>query len=349
MLFKRRLPPAGTRLDISQLTCHLYKLIRNNDIDSITDEAATYLNCRNVFAVSQGRVALTIILKELMKSTNRNKVIIPAYTCYTVPASIVRSGLRIIPNDISVKHLDYDYDKLNEIDCSDVLAILSSNLYGIVNNLEKLEIFAKKNNIYLIDDAAQAFGAKYNNRYVGTYGDVGFYSLSKGKSFTTLEGGLIVTNNDDLAKNIKENVLNIPNVSKTELIKDVLKLLCYSIFFNPYLYWVPESIPSLNIGKTIFDPYFSIKKYNDVFSYLGAYFIKKIDEINEERIGKAMYIKNRLHAINNVEVILGYENSKSIYLRLPILINNANMRGDIFNILKNNGLGVSHVISFNNK
>ena len=94
---------------------------------------------------------------------------------------------------------DYDYQKLSGIDFTKVLCIVSSNLYGIPDHLVRLEQIASEHGIFLIDDAAQCMGGRVDGKFSGTFGDAGLYSLGMGKNITSIEGGIIVTNSDDMA------------------------------------------------------------------------------------------------------------------------------------------------------
>ena len=83
-------------------------------------------------------------------------------------------------------------------------AIMPVHLAGIPSNLTKIKRICKNKKLILIEDAAHAFATKYNNRYLGTIGDVGIFSLHPRKSFHVLgDGGIIVTNNTKLYKKLK--------------------------------------------------------------------------------------------------------------------------------------------------
>jgi dTDP-4-amino-4,6-dideoxygalactose transaminase len=93
-------------------------------------------------------------------------VIVPAYTCYSVPAAIERAGLKPRLCDIDPATLAWTTG-LGHCDFSRTLAVISANLYGLPNALGEIEAFAAPN-VFLLDDAAQALGAKLDGRAAGS-------------------------------------------------------------------------------------------------------------------------------------------------------------------------------------
>ena len=134
-----------------------------------------------------------------MKGDARNEVILPTYTCFSVPSSVAKAGLKIRLCDIDPRTLDYDLQKLSEIDFTNVLGIVTSNLYGIPNDLEQIGRIADAKDIYLIDDCAQCMGGQVGGKFSGTMGIAGLFSLDKGKNITSMDGGILITNSDELA------------------------------------------------------------------------------------------------------------------------------------------------------
>ena len=213
----KQIAPAGTPISLKDLTAWLKSLSSPTATLRQYEEAiCQYFGIRHCFFLSTGRAAMVVLLQALAESseTKRDKVVIPSYTCFSVPSSIIKAGLKVKVCDINPETLDYDYQKLAQTDFSEVLCIISANLYGIPNNLDKLEKLARENGIHMLDDAAQCMGGQTaDGRFAGTFGDAGLFSLDKGKVITSMNGGIIVTNSDQLASKIKSEVelLNPPS------------------------------------------------------------------------------------------------------------------------------------------
>ena len=337
----RSLPPAGSKMRLSKLFSNLLKGLITPGPDCLRNAVASYTKIQNVFLVSQGRAALTLILQVLATESQRRKVVVPSYTCYTVPAAVVRAGLQIFPVDIDPCTLDFDRKRLEEVDPSEILAIVPSNLFGIPNDLSYLETYTKERGIWLVDDAAQAFGARVDDRMVGTFGKAGFYSLSKGKSFTTLGGGILVTRDEGLANRLSKTLEAISELSFVKAFSDIARLTAYTLFLNPSLYWIVEKMPFLRLGESVFNPDFRIEEYNDFLSHIGAFLVGEVDRLNRVRRHNAAFLIERLLNHDKIKVVSGYERTYPIYTRLPILIRVSASRDRIFGELSRQKLGAS--------
>jgi len=119
-------------------------------------------------------------------------------TCGAISYSGLTPKLVDVGEDLNI-----DVDKIKNKINKKTRAIMPVHLSGIPSNLDVLKRICKKKRLHLIEDAAHAFGTKYKNKFIGTVGDVGIFSLHPRKSFHVLgDGGLIVTNNTKLFKKI---------------------------------------------------------------------------------------------------------------------------------------------------
>ncbi len=127
---------------------------------------------------SSGRASLYHILK----SIDTDKILIPVYICETVLEPLKKLNITPIFYDLDIDDLNPSFESIKYLSQKyDVKAVLVASMYGNAANLLEIESYCKDNNIFMIDDAAQSFGAKLNDRYVGTFGDAGFFSFSPGK------------------------------------------------------------------------------------------------------------------------------------------------------------------------
>ena len=199
----RYIAPAGTPIPFRYLAGSIASALSPRQVlDEFREAVCSVFGVKHCFFVSSGRAALTLLVRSLrdMAGEGRDEVVVPSYTCYSVPASIARAGLRIRVCDVDPRTLDYDHDKLARTDLSRAVGIVSSNLYGIPNDLQALSRIAEEQGIFLVDDAAQCMGGKVNGRASGTFGTAGLFSLDKGKNITSIEGGIVVTGSDDLSR-----------------------------------------------------------------------------------------------------------------------------------------------------
>ncbi|MFH1891807.1 MAG: DegT/DnrJ/EryC1/StrS family aminotransferase [Candidatus Zixiibacteriota bacterium] len=295
------------------------------------------------FDFNSGRTALAVILDALseLADDGRNEIVIPAYTCYSVASAVIRCGLKIRLCDVDPTTLDYDYEKLYETDTSHVLAVVACSLFGVSCDWESLGQLQRENGYFLIDDAAQSFGVESDKCAPGTRGDVGFYSFGRGKNLTTYSGGAAVTDNDDIARKIEEKSAGLSHTSRVSDGIALGKMLAYGLLLRPELYWIPNSIPFLGIGETIFDPDFPMARMREMNCRLGSVLLDRIGLLNSIRIGIADTLLNRLRDCPGLE-FPGYEGGAVIpYLRLPILMANKSVRDTAISRLRAAGIGAS--------
>jgi len=118
----------------------------------------------------------------ILKSLNIKKILIPVYICETVLEPLKKLKIEPIFYDIDIKDLNPSLESIEFLSKKfNVKVLLVASMYGNPADLVEIEKFCKDNNIFLIDDAAQSFGAKLDGRYIGTFGDAGFFSFSPGK------------------------------------------------------------------------------------------------------------------------------------------------------------------------
>ena len=221
------------------------------------------LHLRTALAVSSGKAALTVALLALARSTGRRKVIIPAYTCYSVPSAIVKADLEVVPCDLAEGSFDYDYERLGPMLRDDVLCVVSVHLFGIPADTLRLTQLCRGTGIFVVEDAAQALGGSSHGRKLGTIGDVGVFSLGRGKNITSGSGGIVVTNSAQITQALTQVTRSVPETKLVHDIATFVTLLFLSWFILPRLYWFPAGLPFLRLGETIFDEDFPVRWLSD--------------------------------------------------------------------------------------
>jgi perosamine synthetase len=153
---------------------------------------------RPLFACS-GSVCLLVALMTFMRrEPARSRVIVPAYTCPLVARVIQRAGLRTVACELRPDHFDFDLDALAELCDERTLAVVPTHLGGRLADVQASIAIARQHGAFVIEDAAQALGARRNGDSVGLAADAGFFSLAVGKGLTTFEGGLLVSADEPL-------------------------------------------------------------------------------------------------------------------------------------------------------
>lgn len=294
--------------------------------------------------ISSGRAGMTLVLSILQKlcgDSQRDEVVIPGYTCYSVPSSIEKAGLRIRVCDIDPVSLSYDLDTLKGYDFSRVLAIVSANLYGLPNDLLSLESLASEHGVFLLDDAAQAFGASIAGRSVGAFGDVGLYSLDKGKNITALQGGILVTKSRQIADQLAEAVYELPSTPSTTVMSYVLKLFIYAALLHPKRYGLVRKLPFLGLGKTPYTTQYPLTNFSPILAAMAYQLYQRMSQITEARRRNGLAFRNALSGVSGISLIEPVNNAEPVYLRFPFLVDDPDIRISLLQELDALGIGAT--------
>jgi perosamine synthetase len=301
MPIRRTVPPAASPIYPRDILNGLRGLIRGQkEIERFRRELGHYFGAKHCFLVSSGKAALTLILQALhAMHPDRTEVLIPAFCCYSVPSAIIRAGLKIRLCDIDPATLDFDFNLLEEAlsraesgndsatDAghagSKILAVIPVHLFGLNADVARARSLVNDPVVTVIEDSAQVMGAEQNGHRLGTLIDVSFFSLGRGKSFSTVEGGIVVTNNDGIAANIRTQLEGVCGYRLFEIVKLLLESIALAVFQRPSLFWFPKMLPFLKVGGTIYDPSFKIQKMSAFQSGLARNWEARLRQIRRSR------------------------------------------------------------------
>jgi len=155
---------------------------------------ANYVKAKHAIAVTSCTTGLEIALRALGIGPG-DEVIVPDYT-YPATASVVAIvGAHCVIVDVDQSSMLIDYDAIEKAITQKTKAIIPVSLFGNPLNYDRLNQIKRKNNLYIVEDAACSIGAEYKGEKVGTFTDITVFSLHPRKFITTGEGGLITTEN----------------------------------------------------------------------------------------------------------------------------------------------------------
>lgn len=165
----------------------------------LESKLAKYLDVKHVIGVANGTDALVITL-EALGIKEGDEVITTPFTFFATAEAISVVGAKPVFVDISLDDFNIDVNKIEEAITERTKAIMPVHIFGTPADMDKINEIAKKYNLYVIEDACQAIGAKYRDRMVGGLGDIACFSFFPTKNLGTYgDGGLITTNSDEIA------------------------------------------------------------------------------------------------------------------------------------------------------
>lgn len=160
---------------------------------------AQWQGSKYAISVATGTAALHVALSALGIGPG-DEVIVPSYTFIASSFSIVQAGAVPRFADVNLDDHCISIESAEKLVTSRTKAIMPVHLYGNVCDMDKVMAFAKKHNLYVIEDNAEAFGGAYKGKKTGTIGHINACSFCQNKTFTTGgEGGMVTTDDEDLA------------------------------------------------------------------------------------------------------------------------------------------------------
>ncbi|MBI3350592.1 MAG: DegT/DnrJ/EryC1/StrS family aminotransferase [Burkholderiales bacterium] len=168
-------------------------------------EFAAYSGTKHAVMVNSGSSANLLMTAALCFTKNKSlqlfrgdEVIVPAVSWSTTFYPLAQYGLKLRFVDIDLHTLNYDLDALEAAITPSTRAIMVVNLLGNPNDFDRLKQIADKHNLYLIEDNCESLGASYKGRLAGTFGVMGTYSFFFSHHISTMEGGMVTTDDEEL-------------------------------------------------------------------------------------------------------------------------------------------------------
>ncbi len=275
-------------------------LAQGKAVGDFEDAFSRYIGVKNSIAVSNGTIALDLALKSL-DIKQGDEVITTPFTFVASANSILYQNAKPVFADVDDETFTIDPDDVREKISGKTKAIIGVHLFGHPFDVKSILEICEENNILLIEDCAQAHGAEYNDKKVGSFG-TGCFSFYPTKNITTGEGGLITTNDKSTA--------------------ELCKLLRNHGQSSKYYH----TILGYNYRMT------------DIQAAIGIVQLRKLDEFNRKRVLNAEYLNNHIRLDG---LILPYraKNVRHVYHQYVVKIDKDLINRDEFvRYLTKNGI-----------
>ena len=331
----RTVPPAAASLSCHDLwhgliaACSPERALRARE-----QEIRDAFDVTGVFLVSSGTAALTLTLLALKSLSSRNEVVIPAYTCFSVAAAVLKAGLRPKLCDVFPTTFDFDQSMLEQTLSPNTLCVVAHHLFGVPSDIRRIRALCQPRGIFVVEDAAQAMGVEVSGQTLGTLGDAGIFSLGRGKNITCGSGGVVITRSPQLADALDTQYRQIEKPPRRESVADFVKASLMAIFVRPRLYWIPAALPFLHLGETVFPKSISLKRLSGMKAGLLHNWRFRLNRSNQIRSETSAFFSQRLR----LQITNG---ARHPYLRLPVLAPTPKDKQRLFSTSNACGLGLS--------
>lgn len=279
------------------------ELTQGRWVEQFERDFAKFIQTKFAVATSSGTTALYLSLLALDIGSG-DEVITTPFTFIASVNSILYTGAKPTFVDIDPQTFNIDPDKIEEKITPRTRAILPVHLYGLPADMDKILKIAKKYKLYVLEDAAQAHGAKIGNQTAGSFGDLASFSFYSTKNMTTGEGGMITTNNESLARKIK--MLRNHGMEKR----------------------YHHDILGFNFRMT------------NIAAAIGIHQLKKLDKFNKKRAENARFLTEHLIGVDGIQTPFIPSGFTHVFHQYTILVKDGReKREKLMEYLGKNGVG----------
>lgn len=212
-----------------------------DDVQEFERAVGTRLGLPYAIATPMARVAIFLVIRALIKPGQ--KVILSPYTIADVINMVVCAGGVPVFADIDRETCNISASEVEKLIDSDTGAVMVTHFYGLACDIERISAICRTRGVPLVEDAAQAFGAKVNGKSVGSFGAAGIFSFGLYKSVNSFLGGMVVTGDAELSRRLKGDLAVLPLQPRVAFLKKVLNglatdLATFPPLFRLFTFWV---------------------------------------------------------------------------------------------------------------
>jgi perosamine synthetase len=340
----RHLPPTAVPVAGNDVWRGLASLVQPQDArEGLRSALVEQTHSPNCHLLGSAREALAVILLGLKRLSNRSQVIIPAYSCPTVVQSVLKAGMEPVMCDMSIQTLDLDRAALSNLISEKVLAIVATHLYGLAQDVRDLLAMGQDYGTFVVEDAAQAFGATFQGRKVGTWGDAGLYSLGRSKCIPAGHGGVIVSQNH-CAPAISEAVQESVSERAGRDWGSLVLFVGYGLATHPAGWWLVVRTP-LNPADEGMDvntlPPIHLHEISPVHAGIGVSILERLESLQATSRRNARRLMAYLAESGFVTLPQIPTDAEPVFLRLPFVVEGEERVNRVFDQLWKEGIGVS--------
>jgi dTDP-4-amino-4,6-dideoxygalactose transaminase len=316
------------------------RIARGDGEASLEAAVCRYIGTRHAIAMSQARVALFCALRALIKPGA--KVVLSPYTIHDVINMVICAGGNPVFADIDPATTNIDVAEIEKLVDRETGAVLITHLHGLACDVQRIADFCRSRGVPLVEDCAQAFGTRVAGRRVGSFGSAGVFSFGMAKNINAFYGGMLVTDDDGVAANVRRQIGELPMFDVGALVKRIVFCLIGEIVTSRPVFWSSafwllrlaylRNIEVLNnqwrgeldpeIKRTIPSNY--LQRMTSAQARLAQRQIDRVDRDTATRISYAKLYDEGLRDIDQVIRPPLLEDGSHIYLTYPIQVPDRN-------------------------
>lgn len=219
-------------------------LVKGSCVDEYEEEFARQVGVAHALSFNSGRVGLYGLLQSMGVGSG-DEVLLQVPTHIVVPNAIRYLGARPVFVDCRLDNYNMDLEEAERRISERTKVLLVQHTFGIPVDTDAALALARRHKIDVIEDCVHALGATYDGRSVGTFGRAAFYSTEETKTITSVMGGVVVTDDTELAQRMRQFQLQCSWPTTMVVVRYMLKFILYHVLTEPSLYPVARRIYEL--------------------------------------------------------------------------------------------------------
>lgn len=309
------------------------KLTMGNEVETFEKMFANYIGCKHAVMVNSGSSANLLAVSAICNIKYKNKlnagdkIIVPCVCWSTSVWPLLQNNLIPVFVDITPNTLNIDVSAIEKLLDTDkkIRGIMSVHILGNSTNMNTLMELKNKHNLILIEDTCESLGSKYNDKFLGNFGNFGTFSFYFSHHITTIEGGMIICNDDNDYNLLK--CLRSHGWSR-DIYKDYDKIIDNRFCF-------------VNIGYNL--------RPMETQGAMGKVQLSKLNHQNDMRMRNYNKIKNKILTKNKDKFTFFdiEENCKCIWFAIPLMLNSKYDKKVFLNYLLENGIETRPIVTGN--
>ncbi len=313
---------------------------------------AQFLEVESAQIECSGTAAFLIALEALKRLSSRKTVILPGYTCPLVPLAVSQAGLNVRVVDTQPDSFDFDCQALKAACDADTLCVVPTHIGGMVGDMQTVLDTAHGTGAYVIEDAAQALGAEWQTRKAGTIGDIGFFSLTRGKGLTIYEGGALVAKDRKMQASLRETAASLVKSKRLIEMLRFVELIGYKLFYNPFglsfvygmplRHWLKKDDPLQAVGD-IFAAPIELNRVSSLRAGVAASAIRRLPSLLSENRKRGKQRAAMLSTIPGVQALQEKDDICGTWPFLTVFLKSQMVRDQVLSRLWTKGLGVTRL------
>ncbi len=303
-------------------------------VSELENEFRNYLGVKYAFSFNSGRSAFFAILKSL-NLEKQSGVLLQAFTCNAVPNPVLWSDLAPVYVDCNKDDFNIDVEDLKKKITPQTKVLIVQHTFGLPANMDEIISIVRDPKgtpgLILIEDCAHSLGAEFNGQKVGTLGKAAFFSFSRDKVISSVYGGMAVTNDEKIAKNLEQLQKEFGQPSMFWIFQQILHPILLGYIILPVynfldlgkIFLVFSQVTHI-LSKAVSwkekrgqRPDYFPKALPNAMAIMALNQFNKLEKFNNHRQKVANYYFEALKG-GNFKLPKKFENRKNIFLRFTV-------------------------------